>query len=107
MLPISNLLITIITGTKNKEVNMDIKSKILHYIVVYDGSSKRIKDNIEQDIICAFPRKERQKNINAIDMAFSQLINEKVIRLVPYSEMNDMQKRYYESDGMSIYEIVK
>ena len=86
---------------------MDIKSKILHYIVVYDGSSKRIKYNIEQDIICAFPRKERQKHINAIDVAFNQLMEEKTIRLVPYSEMSDMQKRYYESDGMSIYEIVK
>ena len=45
---------------------------ILHYIAVYDGSYKRIRENIEQDIICAFPIKERQKHINAIDVAFNQ-----------------------------------
>ena len=107
MQPISSQPTTTIIGIKNKEVNMDIKSKILDYIVVYDGSSKRIKDNIEQDIICAFPIKERQKYINAIDIAISQLIKENVIRFVPHSEMSDSQKRYYESDRTEIYEILK
>ena len=107
MRPTLSQHIVITIGIKNREFNMDIKSEILHYIAVYDGSSKRIKERIEQDIICAFPNKERQKYINAIDIAISQLIKENVIRFVPYSEMSDRQKRYYESDGMVIYEILK
>ena len=85
---------------------MNIKESIIHYIVVYDGSEKRIIDRTVSDHIYEFRKKADA--VKAVESNIWWLVENKYIEVVPYQNMTDMERRYYESDGFcTIYRIIK
>ncbi|MBP3560655.1 MAG: hypothetical protein J6K49_08320 [Clostridia bacterium] len=84
---------------------MSIKETIMHYIDIYDGSEKRI---IEKT---AYNHKNEFKNMeqaySSINKHIIWLIENKYIVRVNCDEMNESQKRYFESDCCTIYKIIK
>lgn len=84
---------------------MGIKGKIMHYITCYDGSEKRIIDNILNDI--GYTKKTKSAVERSIRNCIWWLIDNNYIKIVPYNELNEFEKRYYESDGYcTIYRII-
>ena len=85
---------------------MNIKESIMHYIYVYEGSEKRIIENVSADH--AYEFKSSSKAKIAVEANIDWLMENKYISAVNYTEMTDMQKRFYESDGYCrIFKIIK
>ena len=85
---------------------MNIKESIIHYIDVYDGSEKRIVENVISTHRHDFSNESQAKEI--VHNNLKWLVENGYIAVVKFEEMSDMQKRYYESDDFcSIYKINK
>lgn len=83
-----------------------MKESIMHYISVYEGSEKRIIENVTSTHSYEFNSPSKAKI--AVEANIDWLIENKYIGVVNYNEMTDMQKRFYESDGYCrIFKIIK
>ena len=85
---------------------MDLKERILYYLVLYNGRSKPVKEIVEQDIILEVSIKEQDRYLYNIGSCFLELEKEGKIKLIPYSEMNCDQRFAYDRDKDTIYEII-
>lgn len=83
----------------------DARELIIHYLRVYDGSSKRAIENTAEAIRWNY--KKASGAIEAARSALFWLLENKYIVFVPYNEMNEFEKRYYESDCCEIYRVLK
>ena len=84
---------------------MYIKETIKHYIDVYNGSEKRVLEKTAYSHRYEF--KNMEKAILAVNQCIIWLIENNYIVRVNYDEMDEMQRRYFESDGCNIYKIIK
>jgi hypothetical protein len=85
---------------------MDIRKLIIRYIDVYEGSEKRIIENVISNHSYEFNSSSKAKI--AVEANIDWLVDNKYICVVNYNEMTDMQKRFYESDGYCrIFKIIK
>lgn len=84
---------------------MNIKETIMHYIDVYEGSEKRIVEKTAYCYECEF--KNMSQAIQAVEKCIIWLIENKYIVRVNYNEMNEIQRRYFESDCCNMYKIIK
>lgn len=85
---------------------MNIKESIIHYIDVYDGSEKRILENVISSHQNEFSNESQAKEIVHNNLMW--LVENGYISIVKFEEMTDMQRRFYESDDFcSIYKTKK
>lgn len=83
----------------------DTRILIIHFLSVYDGSSKRAIENTTEAIKWNY--KKASDAVEAARSALFWLLENKYIAFVPYNEMNEFEKRYYESDRCEIYRVLK
>lgn len=85
---------------------MSIKEAIIRYIDLYDGSEKRIMENVTHDHFYEF--KNENKTKTAVEQSINWLIENKYISVANYNEMTDIQKSFCESDDCCrIFKIIK
>lgn len=78
----------------------------MHYIYVYEGSEKRIIENVSA--AHAYEFKSSSKAKIAVEANIDWLIDNNYISVINFNEMTDIQKSFYESDGYCrIFKIIK
>ena len=86
-------------------MNMDeIKDLVLHYLLCYHGCQTRAIKRICVDL-CDRNYSEFDCRYDVIQ-AFKDLEQEGKIIYIPVNEMNELERRYFESDSSPIYRIV-
>lgn len=78
---------------------MNIRESIQWYVGIYEGSEKRVISHVIQDYKC------KEENVAA---NIKWLINKKYLGVITQrSDMNEAQKRFYDSDSCRILTVIK
>ena len=83
----------------------DARELIIYYLGVYDGSSKRAIERTADDIKWSYKKIADARN--AAQDALYWLLDNKYVVYVPYNEMNEFERRYFDSDCCDIYRVLK
>ncbi len=85
---------------------MNVKERILHYLVVYDGEKQGAEKRVKEDLLFELPRNEHKRITEIVFYAFMELEGKGNIKIIPYEKMTANQKHRFDTENKIFYQII-